>query len=79
MENITKLETKFNFLRELVFSDFIYSLSTFTLENATLPDDFSKKPEKYSKKDDFFISDFSEDLFQDAQPQPLPHISAFYS
>ena len=63
-KDFSKLETKFNFLRELVFSDFIYSLSTFTLENATLPDDFSKKPEKYSKKDDFFNSDFSEDLFQ---------------
>lgn len=63
-KDFSKLETKYNLLRDLVFSDFIYSLSTFTLENATLPDDFTKKPDKYSKKDEFFNTEFSEELFQ---------------
>ena len=60
----SKLETKFNLLRDLSFSDYIFSLSLFSVNNATLQDDYSKKPESYSSTQPFYNEDFSPELLQ---------------
>lgn len=63
-KEFSKLETKFNLLRDLVFGDYIYSLSIFSTENATLVDDYNKIPEKYSISDPFYNEAFPPELIQ---------------
>ena len=60
----SKLETTYNLLREIGFEDYAYSLSIFSTENATLADDYSKKPQTYAKADAFFKESLSTELFQ---------------
>ena len=60
----SKLETTYNLLREISFEDFAYSLSIFSTENATLVDDYAKKPQTYAKADAFFKESLSLELFQ---------------
>lgn len=60
----TKLETTYNLLREINFEDYAYSLSIFSTQNATLIDDYAKKPQTYAKADAFFKESLSTELFQ---------------
>lgn len=60
----TKLETTYNLLREISFEDYAYSLSIFSTQNATLIDDYAKKPQTYTKADAFFKESLSTELFQ---------------
>lgn len=48
------LENKYNYLRKMLFQDFLYSLVIFTNENATLDDDYNKSNIEYSMNDQFF-------------------------
>ena len=63
-KTFSKLETTYNLLREISFEDFAYSLSIFSTENATLVDDYAKKPQTYAKADAFFKESLSLELFQ---------------
>lgn len=63
-KEFNKLETTYNLLREITFNDYAYSLSKFSTENATLPDDYSAKSITYSKSDPYFKEKMSVELFQ---------------
>ena len=63
-KEFSKLETKENLLRDIVFSDYIYSLSQFSLENATVQDDYTHKPTFYSMDQPFYNEELTPDLFQ---------------
>ena len=58
------LENKYNYLRKMLFQDFLYSLVIFTNENATLDDDYNKSNIEYSMNDQFFDEIFSTESFQ---------------
>ena len=57
-------EKKFNHLTKILFQDYLYSLVNFSLDNATLEDDYSKITLEYSSNDAFYSESFSKDLFQ---------------
>ena len=57
-------EKKFNHLTKILFQDYLYSLVNFSLDNATLEDDYSKINIEYSSNDAFYGESFSSDLFQ---------------
>ena len=57
-------ENKYNYLRKMLFQDFLYSLVLFSNENATLEDDYNKSNIDYSMNDQFFDESFSMDSFQ---------------
>lgn len=57
-------ENRNNFLSKVPFQDFIYSLSTYKRETATLADDYSKSPSSYSFEDPWFNEEMSIDEFQ---------------
>ena len=63
-KDFQKIEHTYNFLRYIIFTEYMYSLVNFTLENAVLPDDYAKSTTKYSYTDDFFKTEFPIDLFQ---------------
>ena len=56
-KEFSKLETKDNLLREILFNEYMYSLVIFSVTNATLQDDYSKKPPKFSSHDPFFTEE----------------------
>ena len=60
----TVLEKKYNYISNITFRDFAYSLNLFSMDNATLQDDYSNKPEEYSKNDSLFKDDITQDYFQ---------------
>ncbi len=57
-------EKKFNQLTKILFQDYLYSLVNFSMDNATLEDDYSKMTLEYSANDAFYNEPFSSDLFQ---------------
>ena len=57
-------EKKYNYLRNLNFQDFLYSLVNFSDENFILEDDYSKSNINYSMNHPFFNETFSSDIFQ---------------
>ena len=57
-------EKKFNHLTKILFQDYLYSLVNFSLDNATLEDDYSKITLEYSSNDAFYGESFSCDYFQ---------------
>lgn len=63
-KEFSKLEGKFNFFSEISMSDYMYSLSQFSNENATLADDYSKKPASYSSTEAFYTEPFPADIMQ---------------
>ena len=63
-KELIKLEKNYNLLKNINFTEFMYSLSNFSMENATLNDDFSKAPKQYSRNDPFFTQTLSVDYFQ---------------
>jgi hypothetical protein len=58
------LEKKYNYISNITFRDFAYSLNLFSMDNATLEDDYSKMTLEYSANDAFYNEPFSSDLFQ---------------
>ena len=60
----TVLEKKYNYISNITFRDFAYSLNLFSMDNATLQDDYTNKPEEYSKNDSLFKDDITQDYFQ---------------
>jgi hypothetical protein len=63
-QEFSKLEGKFNFFSEISLNDYIYSLSKFSNENATLEDDYTKKPPSYSSNEAFYSEPFPSDIMQ---------------
>lgn len=63
-KEFSKLETTYNLLREINFLDYAMSLVNFSVENATLPDDYSKRPESYEKSNPELTKPMSSDIFQ---------------
>ena len=64
-KEVSKLETKYNLLREIQFSDYLYSLQIFEMSNATLTDDYAKKGTvPISCTESFYSDDFGLDLIQ---------------
>ena len=63
-KEFSKLETKDNLLREILFNEYMYSLVIFSVTNATLQDDYSKRPPKFSSHDPFFTEELSPEMFQ---------------
>ena len=60
----TVLEKKYNYISNITFRDFAYSLNLFSMDNATLQDDYSNKPEEYTKNDSLFKDTITQDYFQ---------------
>ena len=58
------VEEKFMFLRDIHFLDYVFLLSKFSMENATIEDNLAEMPNSYSCHDAFFNEDLSEDAFQ---------------
>ena len=58
------LEKKYNYISNITFRDFAYSLNLFSMDNATLQDDYTNKPEEYSKNDSLFKDSITQDYFQ---------------
>ncbi len=63
-KELIKLEKNYNLLKNINFMDFMYLLSSFSMNNATINDDFSKAPKHYSRNDPFFSENLSVDYFQ---------------
>lgn len=63
-KEFSKIETKENLLRDISFTDYIYSLSEFSTENATKQDDYTHKPTSYSMDQPFYNEELTHDLFQ---------------
>lgn len=60
-----EMETKFNIMKPIPFTHFLFSLKNFTLENATLDDDYNKSQnEVYSKNSPFLDEVMNNDIFQ---------------
>ena len=57
-------EKKFNLLKNMPYEDYLFSLVNFSLENATLEDDYSKTTLEHSSNDPFYSETFSSDYFQ---------------
>ena len=57
-------EFKYNYFHKMFYQDFLYSLVNFTVDNATLEDDYNKANIQYSMTDSFFTEIFSTDYFQ---------------
>lgn len=57
-------EKKYNYLRNMDFQDFLYSLVNFSIEDCCLDDDYSKSNINYSMNQPFFNEIFSIDIFQ---------------
>ena len=58
------VENKYMFLREIHFLDYMFLLSKFSMETATVDDNFGNMPTTYSYKDPFFTEELNEDAFQ---------------
>lgn len=58
------MEDKYMYLKEIHFLEYVYSLSIFSMENATLEDNYANKPVSYSCQDPWFNEEISEDNFQ---------------
>lgn len=58
------LEHKINFLVDISLSDYIHSLSKFSIESATLIDDYTIKNPSYSSNDGFFHEELPQDALQ---------------
>ena len=63
-KEFSKLETTYNLLREINFLDYAMSLVNFSVETATLPDDYSKRPDTYEKSNPELSKPMSSDLVQ---------------
>ena len=63
-KEFSKLETTCNLLREINFLDYAMSLVNFSVETATLPDDYSKRPDTYEKSNPELSKPMSSDLVQ---------------
>lgn len=62
-ETLKLIEEKYMALQDIHFLEYIYSLSKFSMENATLEDNYSEKP-TYTCQDEFYNKEISEDDFQ---------------
>ena len=58
------LETTYMFLREIYFDDYVHSLCKFSMENATLEDNYSDRILSFSCNDPWFNEEMTEDHFQ---------------
>lgn len=58
------LENKYNYFRDIKFTDYMHSLVNFSIDNATLDDNYSEMTLNYSFKDKFYNAEFTSDLFQ---------------
>jgi len=58
------IENKYNYITKITFRDFAYSLNCFSMNNATLKDDYSKKPEYYTKNDSLYNDSIPQFFFQ---------------
>ena len=63
-EEYNLIEKKQNFISYITSRDFAYSLNLFSMDNATLNDDYSKKKEEYTKEDSLFKDSITQDYFQ---------------
>ena len=63
-KDFQKIEHQYNYLRRIIFTEYMYSLVNFSLENAVLPDDYAKSTTKYNYKNDFYKSEFPIEFFQ---------------
>lgn len=73
------IEKKFNYLREINFSDYVHSLINFSNENATLEDDYSHISFEHCSKDPFYNEMFPSDLLQSFVENKLLKHKAVYS
>lgn len=63
-EEYTLIEKKYNYISYITSRDFAYSLNLFSMDNATLNDDYSKKKEEYTNEDSLFKDSITQDYFQ---------------
>lgn len=63
-KELSKLESNYNLLREITFSDFVCALTRFNMSNATVPEDYSNKPKSYSRDAEYYNESFTSDMFQ---------------
>lgn len=63
-KDFSKLETNYNLLRDMSFADYVMSLTQFSMDNATVPDDYSNRPKSYSRSAPYYNEHLSSDLFQ---------------
>ena len=59
-----KLEKDYNLIKNINFMDFMFMLTQFSMDNATINDDYSKAPKEYTRNDPFFTENLSMDYFQ---------------
>lgn len=63
-KDVELIENNYMFLKQVPFEDYVYSLSKFSMNNATLKDDYTEKIANFSSKDPWFNEEMSEDNFQ---------------
>ena len=63
-KTVDQIENKYMFLRKIKFEDYLYSLCKFSMDTATIADNYSDKIANFSCHDDWFNEDLSEDYYQ---------------
>lgn len=70
------IENKYNYLRDIKFTDYMYSLVNFSSENTTLEDDYTKISLEYSMNDNFYDEQMYPEIFQSfIENKILKHIA----
>ena len=61
---VSAMEGKYMYLKDIHFLDYVLSLSKFSMDNATLEENYADRPVTYTCHDSFYNEDMSEDAFQ---------------